>query len=402
MKRVLVLLAFAAIAISSICVGASAEEAKEKKLKFSGDFRGRWEGFWFREDPTGSQIDDRRRLRYRLRLNLDATLGPHVAAALRVGSGSFDSRSGNQTIGSPIDFGPNTFELRRAYMILMPFANGGLPKDNGHWAFQFGRLPNPLLWKNGKDLMLWDGDINPGGVSTTFDIMLGKTLGTFANAGYFVIEEKKGEKDPSLSVVQIGFEEDTGGNLSAGIRGTFYAFENLDTLFVIRGVDGTAGVTSGGGNIPDGLTGSVGGGSMRVVATQFYVKTKTGTIVAYGGYSSNLSAEASKILQNVGKENTAYNMGIEGGNAKRYLRIGIAYYFIEANAFPSQFIDSDLLDGRTNRKGVLVYLSRQVFKDTTLGLALFSSDPIETAPEFAESVVDSKRTRAQLDLMLKF
>jgi hypothetical protein len=378
----------------------SAAEEKEQTLFFWGDLRGRWEAFRFSEDETGSNQADRRRIRYRLRLNAKAKLNPHAAVELRIGTGDLDHRSGNQTIGSPIDFGPNELDVRRAYLVMMPYADGELPNGNGAWAFQFGRVPNPFLWKNGKDIMLWDNDINPGGLSTTFDLDVGGSGSTFANAAAFLIEEKKGDKDPYLAALQAGLEGGQKDGVNAGIRGTFYYFDNLDTLFIQRGVDGTAAVTSSGGNIADGLTG--GGSDMQVIETQAFVKAKRWMVLAFGGYSNNLSAEPSKILQGVGKESTAFNLGIEGGDKKKYVKIGGAYYFVEANAFPSQFIDSDLLEGHTNRKGFLVYGSRQLFKSTDFNFAVYGSDAIETTPGFAESVKDSERTRVILDLVYKF
>ncbi len=108
------------------------------------------------------------------------------------------------------------------------------------------------------------------------------------------------------------------------------------------------------------------------------------------------------MLAGVGKESVAFNVGVEGGDRKKSIFVGAGYYFIEANAFPSQFIDSDLLEGVTNRKGVGVYGSRQLFKNTDVNVTLYGSDAIETAPEFAESIENSERIRWILDLVYKF
>jgi hypothetical protein len=162
LKRLFISLILFASFLGWLPMTAAAEEAK---LKFSGDLRGRLEGFWYDADASGSRKQDRRRIRYRLRLNADATINDHSAVSILIASGGIDSRSGNQTLGSPAHFGPNELNIRRAYLIIMPFKSGSLPNRDGHWEFHFGRIPMPFVWKNGKDIMLWDNDINPTGLS---------------------------------------------------------------------------------------------------------------------------------------------------------------------------------------------------------------------------------------------
>src|SRR5436189_6409127 len=52
-------------------------------LKFSGDFRGRYEGFYFENNDAV----DRHRFRYRARLGVTATLFDNLEVGLRLGSG---------------------------------------------------------------------------------------------------------------------------------------------------------------------------------------------------------------------------------------------------------------------------------------------------------------------------
>jgi hypothetical protein len=125
-------------------------------------------------------------------------------------------------------------------------------------------------------------------------------------------------------------------------------------------------------------------------------------MIAWGGYSNNLSAEASKMYPGVGKESVAYNFGIQGGDKKKIVKLGGSYFYIEANANASQFIDSDLLDGRTNRKGVLIYLSRALFGGVDFNFSGFASDAIETDPDFSASVKGSERSRLMFDLVYAF
>ena len=48
-------------------------------------------------------------------------------------------------------------------------------------------------------------------------------------------------------------------------------------------------------------------------------------------------------------------VGVELGDKKKYAQVGAGYAHLEANAFPSMFVESDLYDGQTNREGWLVY-----------------------------------------------
>ena len=115
-----------------------------------------------------------------------------------------------------------------------------------------------------------------------------------------------------------------------------------------------------------------------------------------------MSAEPSQLFPGVGKENIAYNFGAEVGSEKKIIKLGVAWFHIEANAFPSQFVDSDVLDGVTNREGLLVYLSRQLVKNMDFNIQAFGSDAIDSNPSFGDSVKDSERVRTQIDLVYKF
>ena len=50
------------------------------------------------------------------------------------------------------------------------------------------------------------------------------------------------------------------------------------------------------------------------------------------------------------------------------------------------FIDSDFLDGRTNRQGWAFYGSKQILENTEIKLTLFVIEPIRTGLAFEESV----------------
>jgi hypothetical protein len=327
-----------------------------------------------------------------------------------MGTGAIDNRSGNQTLGKPVDFAPSAFTIRRAYLTFYPWAKGTLASRDGHLSLHFGRVAIPFVWKNGKDIMLLDNDLNPNGLSANFDIKLGSTARLFVNAGGFIIEEKSSEEDPYYSGLQAGIDNKFSDEVKAGIRGSWYYFGNLDSTFLQRGIDGEGGVTSAGGNIPSGLTGDPNGGGMAVLEAQAFVEfgeSENWPVTAFGGVSNNQDASETMFEEEtdnltIDKESMAYNAGVQFGSKKKTVLLGAAYYHIEANAFPSQFIDSDLLDGHTNRKGVLVYFKRRILSGTDFNVQFFRSDAIEEGNVFVDSVKNSKRHRIQVDLVYAF
>jgi len=408
-KRILTLVAGGLLLTAAGFVTDSQAEETKKGLQFGGSIRGRYEHMSFSANEDGSEKDSRGRLRYRLRLDGKALINPKAQFYFRLVSGT-DSRSGNVTLGDPADYAPNLLSIRHAALVYSPWDMGKLPGGKGQWKFDFGRVKNPYMWKgHGKDMMLWDGDISLAGAGTQFDHKLGDTGSFFVNAGYYAIDENsKGDKDPYLAPVQLGllFGE---GKTTFGARGSYYYMNELDANFVSRGVngenvDGSNGATNSGGNVEDGLTGSADGGKLAVISTQAFVSTALGSVplTLSGGYSENTSAKASVMHPGVEKNSIAYNIGLEGGAKKKALLLGAGWYHIEANAFPSQFIDSDLLDGHTNREGLLIYMSKTIMKSTDFNIQFFSSDAIATDPGLEGSVENADRDRLQVDIMYKF
>lgn len=405
MKRLLLCVAVIAMGIAWHPASSAAGEDEEGRFKFGGSMRGRFEFFRFSEDETGTKRNTRGRFRYRFRLDGKILINSRANFQFRLISGE-NSRSGNQTIGSPVDFGPNIISIRSAMMVLTPWPDGKLPNNKGYWKFDFGRVSNPYVFKQHcKDMMLWDHDLAFGGMGTQFGYQLGGKSTFLFNTGYYQIDENSSDPvDPYLAPVQVGLVYD-GDRTKMGIRASYWYMAELDSAFIQRGVDGEGGVTPSAGNIPDGLTGSVYGGTLRVVSAQAYIRRMLGSVPVslYGGYSTNLSAEPSKLYPGIGKNANAWNAGLEGGSKDKFMLVGMGIIYLEANAFPSQFVDSDFLDGITNRYGPILYLSKQLFKRTDFNTQLFWSDGIESNNEgYYESLLASERVRLQVDVLYHF
>lgn len=398
---------------TEISAKAAAKQAESvpgwwERVSLWGDFRARYEGFWYQRDPDGERLDSQQRGRYRLRLGMRADINRYLDATLQLATGGGDNRSANQTFGGNLDFGKDLIEVDLAYLTFTPFPDEGqLPLD-GSFAMDVGRMPNPFVWKYGRDGLLWDNDINPSGFDMRMSVHPADAIEVFANTGYFIDDENSGSKDPGLFGIQLGTHAKAAETLSLGGRFSLYQFVSLNQAFVERGASSSNGpsVTTGGGNIVDGLTGDADGGTMTVISPSFYVRSNFFELVpitAYASYSNNLSAESSVLFPQAGKENDAWTVGIELGDKKKYLAVGAGYAWLEANAFPSMFVESDMFDGQTNRKGWIVTSSREIFTNTDLNFTAFLSKAIDEAlPAFEDSVSGAHRLRVQTDVVVKF
>lgn len=387
--------------LSAKAAKAEAKSSWTDRISLWGDFRGRYEGFFYVEDDK--DVDDRSRLRYRMRLNGKAEINSRASVLFRLASGSLDDRSTNATLGGSPDFAMDQIWLDRAYVRISPFEQGLLPGEAGTLWAEFGRLPNPFVGKIGKDFMLWDNDINLEGMSFLFENDLTDDINLYANAGYYVVQELKDMGDPNLLAAQLGGTINLGEDIVLGGRTSYFRFGNVSMDEIQRGVDGTGGVTSAGGNIVDGI---VSHRNADVIEGRVYSQFncfEDWPIMVYGTISSNLSAQSSELFPQAGKEDLAWGVGAEVGDKKKYVQLGLGWFAIEANAFFSQFIDSDLFDGKTNRKGLVAYASRQILPNTELSVTTFWSRPIDDSlPAFENSVPKADRVRVQADLNFKF
>jgi hypothetical protein len=380
-----------------------------------GDLRGRFEWFDYDQDiytrSAGGRLQDRYRGRYRARLGASAKVVSRASVTLGLATGGSDPRSANQTLGSGNDFDKDEFRLDLAYATLSPFADGALPGiENGYLAVDGGKVKNPFIWKQlGIDNLLFDNDINPEGANLRITGGAGPVL-LFANGGFYVIDENAASKDPKLAGGQLGGTVELADWASLGARGSLYHFFSLDDAFFARAacnnvICGAVAPDAGGtgGNILDGLARR--NGSIQVAETSAFVTLGLHDLVPvtfYGTYATNLSARNSLIDTTVDREADAWTVGVFVGDPVLLVRIGFAYYYVEANAFPSMFIDSDTLDGTPNRKGYMLAVQRQLFENVELAVRGFLSDRIEGGLAFADSGPASDRFRGQADLTFKF
>jgi len=377
------------------------ERAWHDRFSMWADFRARYEGFFFERDvfsrfaeaaDPADRLQDRHRARYRARINLRGEVTSRVAVYLRLASGGDDPRSTNQTLGSGADFDTDDIRLDLAYVTLSPFPDAELPGiQDGYLAVDLGKVKNPFIWKAmGVDKLLWDSDITPEGGSLRLRGGAGP-LGLFANTGVYVVDENSSAKDPKLFGGQLGGTLDVAEHVTAGVRGSVYHFFSLDDDFFAR--------AAAGGNFADGLARR--NGSIQVLEASAFLAFDGWDLFpvqVFGSYAQNLSARSSQAVPGVGREDTAWSAGVRVGDDARLVRLEAAYYFFEANAFPSMFLDSNITDGVPNREGWVFSARRELFDGVALVVTAFLSERIEGGAAFASSALGADRLRLQTDL----
>jgi hypothetical protein len=369
------------------------------KIQWFGDARIRVEDFWYQEDALGVERDDRHRFRYRLRVGALAPIHELVTAGFRLASGEDDLRSTNQSAGrNDEDFDPDSIFIDQAFVSVR--APGEWLGEGSSLAVVGGKVENPFRWKATKDYLLWDPDINPEGGSLLFSTKPAERWTLTANAGYFVVDENTSAADPHLLGVQGGVSVTPVEAIELGARASWYEWHSLDADFFARGVDGTGGSTVSAGNLPGGLSDGSKFGAGELAAYLRWAGSEDWPVLLFGHWARNFDAQATALAD---EEDQGFGAGLEVGDKKQWVLLGAGYYRLEANFWPSQFIDSDLTDGITNRESWTLYAVRQIFTNTDLSLELFLSDELEDdSPTFDDSVSGAERYRLRTDVQVKF
>jgi hypothetical protein len=384
-----------------------AKRAWVDRVNVWGDFRARYEAFDYEQDvytrsadaadpTTNIRLQNRHRARYRARLNVSGKVASRATVFFRLASGGSDARSANQTLGSGNDFDTDDVRFDLAYATLTPFPDGELPGvEGGYFGVDVGKVKNPFIWKAlGSDALLFDNDITPEGASLRIKGEVGP-LALFANGGVYVVDENSSTKDPKLLGGQVGGALDVADHVTLGARGSLYHFFSLDSAFYTR--------AAGGGNLVDGLGSPE--GSIQLAETSAFAEFgmwELFPVLVFGSYANNLTANSSLVFPGEDRQDDAWATGVFVGDEKRLVQLGFAYFHIEANAAPSMFLDSDILDSTSNRHGYMASARRQLFDAVTLKLTGFASKRIEGGVVHANSGPGSDRLRGQADMVFKF
>jgi len=387
---------------------ASERESWWQRITWFGDFRFRHESFYFQKDTTGTQRDDRFRMRYRLRTGAHVAINDYADVTFRLATGGGSTRSRNQTTGGNVDFRPDEIWVDQAFATLHAPESwfGG---EDASAKLLLGKVPNIFLWKRGRDIFPWDTDITPAGAALLLDYAPADSAELSLTGGYFVIDEFSHSRDPYLAAIRLSGDFHPSPLLTVGGEVTYYAFRSLDSGFFARGVTPTADAEFGiGGNLVGGLSDDSGVDVSEFGLYAQYDRFRDWPILVFARLFENWSAQNTPFG---GKEDLAWGVGLEVGRANGIAKLGFSYWWVEANAFPGQFIDGTFSDGLSNRKGFNLFAGREILDDTDLKVSFYMADVIDDGlldpdgnggTKTSYSVLDAERIRITADVIFHF
>lgn len=375
-------------------------------LKFNGDFRGRYEGFY----SGNSSFVDRTRLRYRLRFGVTANLQNDFEVGFRLGSGDLDGAAA--TLGTGIDPISNNQTLqnngsKKGIFLDTAYAKWS-PIHNADWAgsISLGKIDNPFHTSD----IVFDNDYTPEGVGTQLSYNLTKDHTLKLLGGGFILDELGGSsKDPFLTGAQLRWDAAWTPKLSSALGVgllTILGDESLGNGAVpninrgnTRKVDGTPAY---------GYNPVYADGSVTYLLDSFPLYEGAFPIKVGGDFLHNGSAPS--------HQNEGYSIGATLGKSgkKGLWDLSYTYKSLESDAWWEELTDSDSggfylaaqpnsglgagYGSGTNIRGHVFKFSYSPFDHLTLTAKWFHMDTINEVPLRSSPTMD----RLQLDAMWKF
>lgn len=334
------------------------------KTQFKGDVRVRQETINI-DGQTNSQDKDRQRIR--ARLGAYTEINPQVSTGIRIATGgSSDARSTNQDLDGY--FVKKDLWLDLGYIDYAPTAVKNLHVIGG-------KMNQP--WVSMGDV-IWDGDINPEGLATTYSIPLGGKSELFGSAGYYTLKDNiDGEgtqfrHDLSMTAGQLGAKFAPTDNLKVTVGGSVYAFDNDKDSAALR-VNGNT-------------------------TNQFRLYEGFGQ-VDISGLGLPLALYGQYVVNNdsTDDQDTAWLTGIK----TKVFGFGLDYNYrdTQRNAVVGAFTDSDFANGTTGSRGHKIKVGYEIDKNFSVGATYFLT---KADYAYANAARDSDAKTLQLDVEAKF
>lgn len=315
------------------------------EFRIGGDLRVRYE---YREGATSAgDHQERNRYRYRFRAGFTGKVTDDFFYGFRLETSS-GNRSSNVTMGD--DGGPwgknndGTY-IGQIYVGWQPSSNTTVIA---------GRMPNPLVTTG----LVWDGDINPEGFAEQFKFSSGD-VGYFVNLGQFVYGTAGSQNvfgsaatnsDAYLLAWQAGAKVPFSGGTSLQVAPVLYTYVNQKQS-----------------TNPSPFRGAFSPTSMASINNLFVVEIpieynfpigeKPGKVFADFAYNFEGKDRARKFGRpDMDGENNAYQIGFQYGKAAKRGDWDAKLFYQATGAFAldNNLVDSDLFDGRTNMKGIVL------------------------------------------------
>jgi hypothetical protein len=351
-------------------------------------------------DELLNTTQDTDQFRYRLRFGLNADIGDHFLVGLRLTTGSTNNPvSTNETLGD--FFSRDSIVLDRAYLQWNPILEYTM------WG---GRFPNPWFYTD----LVWDSDINFEGIALNYNREVGTKFRPFLTAGAFPIQFVEFGDDKWLLAAQAGTEYRPRADLIAKLGIAYYDYQNMVGIVndpLRPGLtDDTAPQFQQKGNTLMDIDPSE--DILTAYASDFNLLDFTFTfdmalffpihVIATADYVINLGFDQKDVSERAGtdvpKENQGYQFGLSVGHPSVSNRwqwnTSLFYKYLEADALPDAFTDSDFHDGGTNAKGWIFQSDLGVYRNVWFRLKYYSTDEISGPPVAIDTL--------QVDLNAKF
>ena len=209
-------------AIVALCVVGVSQFTLATDYSIKGDLRYRHES----QDKDSVQEIDRHRLRARIGVYGD--VNDRVTFGTRLASGDKDSpTSTNQDLTG--EASSKKIWLDLAYFKIDSLLIDGVDAT-------FGKMKQP--WDNISDL-LFDGDVNPEGISTEYNVSLNESTELAYQAGHFILENNNTEDDVALYSAQVSLTKDISESVGLKAGLSYYDYVNMTPM---TGKNNTAGV----------------------------------------------------------------------------------------------------------------------------------------------------------------
>jgi len=349
----------------------SANEKMSDKIFINGDFRLRYQ--W--EHKDGNEIRNRGRIRFRI--NGKALVNDKFKIGFGIATGGNDPRSTNQTFG---DF----FSTKN---IMLDYAYGEYREK--YISFVGGKYKRKVaIWT--PDSLLWDGDINPEGLSLIFKREY-NPFKLFVSINGFVLNELKSTtKEPYMYTGQLGVLKDFSKTVSLRFAVNYYGFVNINKQSNIPNSKGTNTVITNSDLKYLKYDYKVSNISLELSLTNILFEK----IKLFADYAQNIYLPIADTIE----YNKAYLLGFKVGKAK-LKKIGdyqlkYTYRYIGADAWLDILPNSDFYGGSTDVKGHSVSGSFLFIKHTTLGVTYFYATRINETNSLEKLI--------QVDLVTKF
>ncbi|MEQ1918471.1 MAG: putative porin [Elusimicrobiota bacterium] len=392
--------AFAALT-ALLAVPASAQLDKLKlsetiqSIKFGGDIR-------LRDDMSakrGAAQNARGRLRYRLRFGPEIELPENLTAIIRLGSGTGEQVSTNQSYD-------NLSGQKQIWIDLMNLRWKPAFNDSLTTTLHAGRMQNPL-WRTYSSDIVWDDDFNPEGFGESVEYLFGDAgLSVFANGLQGVADEDSNSgKNQWFFSQQLGLEKTLPLDSRLRVAGAYHKWsdENRSTFGQVTVQDGNRRFASG------------------VLAAKFGVGEVTGQLTSWAGtVPLNFQATVIRNFRQVHNANIqgpvardGYQFGTIIGSAKAKGSWELAYFkkYSQIDATVADVADSDFGDGGTNRVGHIAWLAYAPRDWMLLKVKGFVTDALDrrfptvgatgVTPNAATNL-DKAVNRLQIDMSVKF